>query len=79
MKLHLVTCEANEMLSKGFKEKSYDACRFFPPSTQLVLISITPPIEVLDMAQSFINDPIKVLLDAGNVIHSKIFIMFWIT
>lgn len=58
----LVMDEADEMLNKGFKEQIYDIYRFLPPSTQVVLISATLPMEVLDMAQRFMNDPVKVLV-----------------
>jgi len=36
----LVIDEADEMLSKGFKEQLYDIYRYLPPKTQVVLISL---------------------------------------
>jgi hypothetical protein len=38
--------EADEMLSKGFKEQIYDVYRYLPPETQVVLVSATLPHEV---------------------------------
>lgn len=54
--------EADEMLRKGFKEQIYDIYRFLPPQTQVVLVSATLPMEVLDMTQKFMNDPIRILV-----------------
>jgi len=42
----LVLDEADEMLSKGFKEQIYDIYRYLPPTTQVVLVSATLPREV---------------------------------
>jgi len=54
--------EADEMLNKGFKEQIYDIYRYLPPTTQVVLVSATLPVEVLDMTKKFMNDPVKVLV-----------------
>lgn len=43
----LILDEADEMLSKGFKEQIYDIYRYLPPATQVVLVSATLPQEVL--------------------------------
>ncbi|KAJ3187775.1 Eukaryotic initiation factor 4A-III [Gaertneriomyces sp. JEL0708] len=58
----LVLDEADEMLSKGFKEQIYDVYRYLPPQTQVVLLSATLPHEVLEMTTKFMNDPIRVLV-----------------
>jgi ATP-dependent RNA helicase len=58
----LVIDEADEMLSKGFKEQIYDIYRYLPPSCQVVLVSATLPQEVLDMTKKFMHDPLKVSL-----------------
>jgi len=54
--------EADEMLNKGFKEQIYDIYRYLPSSTQVVLVSATLPVEVLDMTRKFMNDPIRILV-----------------
>merc|ERR1712226_735439 len=51
----LVLDEADEMLSKGFKDQIYDVFRYLPPATQVVLISATLPNEILEMTQKFIK------------------------
>jgi len=58
----LVLDEADEMLSKGFKEQIYDVYRYLPPDTQVVLVSATLPHEVLEMTHKFMTDPIRVLV-----------------
>jgi len=58
----LVLDEADEMLSKGFKEQIYDVYRYLPPLTQVVLVSATLPREVLEMTRKFMNNPIRILV-----------------
>lgn len=58
----MILDEADEMLSRGFKEQIYDIYRFLPPSCQVVLMSATLPSTVLDMTRKFMNDPIKILV-----------------
>jgi len=58
----LIIDEADEMLNRGFKEQIYDVYRYLPPQTQVVLVSATLPVEVLDMTQKFMNDPVKILV-----------------
>jgi ATP-dependent RNA helicase len=58
----LILDEADEMLSKGFKEQIYDVYRYLPPQTQVVLVSATLPREVLEMTRKFMNEPIRILV-----------------
>jgi len=58
----LVLDEADEMLSRGFKEQIYDVYRYLPPTTQVILVSATLPREVLEMTRKFMNDPIRILV-----------------
>eukprot|EP00457_Paulinella_chromatophora_P009043 gb/GEZN01009095.1/.p1 GENE.gb/GEZN01009095.1/~~gb/GEZN01009095.1/.p1 ORF type:complete len:416 (-),score=63.64 gb/GEZN01009095.1/:112-1320(-) len=58
----LVIDEADEMLSRGFKEQIYDIYRYLPPKTQVVLISATMPHDVLEMTTKFMNDPVRILV-----------------
>eukprot|EP00208_Stichococcus_sp_RCC1054_P006581 CAMPEP_0206136882 /NCGR_PEP_ID=MMETSP1473-20131121/2094_1 /ASSEMBLY_ACC=CAM_ASM_001109 /TAXON_ID=1461547 /ORGANISM="Stichococcus sp, Strain RCC1054" /LENGTH=401 /DNA_ID=CAMNT_0053529711 /DNA_START=157 /DNA_END=1362 /DNA_ORIENTATION=+ len=58
----LVLDEADEMLSKGFKEQIYDVYRYLPPETQVVCVSATLPHEVLEMTGKFMTDPVRVLV-----------------
>lgn len=58
----MVLDEADEMLTRGFKEQIYDIYRYLPAHTQVVLMSATLPASVLDMTQKFMNDPIRILV-----------------
>ncbi|KAI6186785.1 RNA helicase [Aphelenchoides besseyi] len=58
----LVLDEADEMLTKGFKEQLYDIYRYLPPNTQVVLLSATLPHDVLEMTSKFMTDPVRVLV-----------------
>ena len=59
----LVIDEADEMLSKGFKEQVYDIYRYLPVNTQNVVVSATLPDEVLEMTSQFMaEDTVKILV-----------------
>ena len=58
----LVIDEADEMLGRGFKEQIYDIYRYLPPETQVVLISATMPVDVLEMTTKFMNEPVRILV-----------------
>eukprot|EP00227_Mantoniella_beaufortii_P018691 CAMPEP_0197588984 /NCGR_PEP_ID=MMETSP1326-20131121/10062_1 /TAXON_ID=1155430 /ORGANISM="Genus nov. species nov., Strain RCC2288" /LENGTH=400 /DNA_ID=CAMNT_0043153867 /DNA_START=268 /DNA_END=1470 /DNA_ORIENTATION=+ len=58
----LILDEADEMLNKGFKEQIYDVYRYLPPETQVVLVSATLPVDVLEMTTKFMTDPIRILV-----------------
>ncbi|CAD5225093.1 unnamed protein product [Bursaphelenchus okinawaensis] len=58
----LVLDEADEMLTKGFKEQLYDIYRYLPPGAQVVLLSATLPHDVLEMTSKFMTDPVRVLV-----------------
>lgn len=58
----LVIDEADEMLGRGFKEQLYDIYRYLPPQTQVVLVSATMPVDVLQMTTKFMQDPVRILV-----------------
>eukprot|EP00002_Diphylleia_rotans_P027838 TRINITY_DN55_c0_g1_i1.p1 TRINITY_DN55_c0_g1~~TRINITY_DN55_c0_g1_i1.p1 ORF type:complete len:401 (+),score=87.00 TRINITY_DN55_c0_g1_i1:80-1282(+) len=58
----LVLDEADEMLSRGFKEQIYDIYRYLPPQTQVVIVSATLPPEILEMTEKFMNEPVRILV-----------------
>ena len=57
----LIIDEADEMLNRGFKNQIY-IYRYLPPHTQVVLVSATLPVDVLEMTRKFMNDPIRILV-----------------
>ena len=54
--------EADEMLSRGFKDQIYDVFRFLPEKVQVALFSATMPMDVLEVTQKFMRDPIRILV-----------------
>ncbi|RDD47676.1 Eukaryotic initiation factor 4A-I [Trichoplax sp. H2] len=54
--------EADEMLSRGFKDQIYDIFQQLPPDIQVVLLSATIPDDVMEVTTKFMRDPIKILV-----------------
>lgn len=54
--------EADEMLSRGFKDQIYDVFRSLSPEVQVVLLSATMPSDVMDVTKKFMRDPITILV-----------------
>lgn len=54
--------EADEMLSRGFKDQIYGVFQTLPADVQVVLLSATMPSEVLDVTKKFMRDPIQILI-----------------
>jgi len=54
--------EADEMLSRGFKNQIQDIFKYLPGDIQIALFSATMPIEILRMTKHFMRDPAKILV-----------------
>jgi len=54
--------EADEMLSRGFKDQIYDIFQALPSRVQVGLFSATMPPEALEITQRFMNDPVRILV-----------------
>jgi len=54
--------EADEMLSRGFKDQIYDIFQALPPKVQVGLFSATMPPDALEITQRFMNSPIRILV-----------------
>ena len=54
--------EADEMLSRGFKDQIYDVFRKLPSSIQVILLSATMPADVLEVTKRFMREPIRILV-----------------
>ena len=62
-KLHtLVFDEADEILSSGFKETIYNIVKVIPTNAQICLFSATMPDEVIELTNSFMNNPDSILV-----------------
>lgn len=51
--------EADEMLSRGFKEQIYDVFKFMPETVQCAIFSATMPLDVLEVIKIQLQFPIN--------------------
>merc|ERR1712225_73246 len=54
--------EADEMLSRGFKDQIYDIFKTLPPNVQVCLFSATMAPEILDLTTKFMRDAVRILV-----------------
>merc|ERR1712228_829287 len=54
--------EADEMLSRGFKDQIYDVFQYLPSEVQVCLFSATMPVEILNMTKRFMRNPVRILV-----------------
>jgi len=54
--------EADEMLSRGFKEQIYDCFQYLPSEVQVALFSATMPNEILQLTERFMRKPVRILV-----------------
>ena len=59
--------EADEMLSKGFKDQIYDIFKYFNDNVQIALFSATMPEDILALSSKFMRDPVKIILKAEEL------------
>ena len=59
--------EADEMLSRGFKEQVYEIFQYIPKESQICLFSATMPEMALELTNKFMSDPIRILIDKENL------------
>jgi len=60
--LTFVLDEADEMLSRGFKDQIYDIFKTMPPGVQVCLFSATMAPEILDLTGKFMRDAVRILV-----------------
>ena len=63
--------EADEMLTRGFKDQVYDVYKFLP-ALQIVFVSATLPQEILEMTEKFMTEPVKVLVKRDELTLDEI-------
>jgi translation initiation factor 4A len=59
--------EADEMLSKGFKDQMYDIFKFLSDNVQVALFSATMPDEMLALSEKFMRDPVRIVMKAEEL------------
>jgi translation initiation factor 4A len=53
---------ADEMLSRGFKDHTYEVFQLLPQGTQVVLLSATMPADVLGVTNKFMREPVRIIV-----------------
>ena len=66
MKVFVVD-EADEMLSRGFRDQIYDLFKAMPHDVQVILLSATMPPEVFEITTKFMRNPVKILVKQEEV------------
>jgi len=59
--------EADEMLSRGFKQQIQDIFKFLPGDIQISLFSATLPPDILKLTKHFMREPAKILVKAQEL------------
>jgi translation initiation factor 4A len=59
--------EADEMLSRGFKDQIYDVFQYLPSEVQVCLFSATMPQEILDISDKFMRNPKRILVKRAEL------------
>ncbi|XP_078613756.1 eukaryotic initiation factor 4A-II-like isoform X2 [Branchiostoma floridae x Branchiostoma japonicum] len=63
----LVLYEADEMFTRGFKDHIYDIFRHMPADVQVILLSATMPMEVLQFTSRLMRDPVNIMVKAEGM------------
>jgi superfamily II DNA/RNA helicase len=63
----IVIDEADEMLSKGFQEQIQSIFQMLPMEIQVAIFSATLSREVLDLTPRFMNNPVKITMEAEKL------------
>jgi translation initiation factor 4A len=59
--------EADEMLSRGFKDQIYNIFQYLPNECQVALFSATMPDEILKLTERFLRNPVKIIMKAEEL------------
>jgi superfamily II DNA/RNA helicase len=63
----IILDEADEMLSKGFKEQVQQIFSYLPETSQIALFSATMPNEILEITREFMRNPVRILVKSENL------------
>ena len=63
---------ADEMLSRGFKDKTYEALQLLPQGTQVILLSATMPVDLPEVIKKFMREPVRILAKGDKSILAGI-------
>jgi translation initiation factor 4A len=58
--------EADELLSRGFKDQIYDLFAKLSQDVQVIIFSATMPSDLLEVTTKFMEDPIKIFIKKND-------------
>ena len=59
--------EADEMLSRGFKDQIYEIFQYIPKTSQVCLFSATMPLHALEITERFMSNPVRILVKKDSL------------
>ncbi|KAF9532711.1 DEAD-domain-containing protein [Crepidotus variabilis] len=59
--------EADEMFARGFKDPIYETYALLPKGVQVILLTATLPADVEEATQTFMSNPVKIILKWDQV------------
>jgi translation initiation factor 4A len=63
----LIFDEADEILSAGFKQTIYHIIQYISKNAQICLFSATIPPDIVELSESFMNNPQKILVEKDKL------------
>ena len=70
--LTFICDEADEMLSRGFKDQIYNIFKTLPSDVQVCLFSATMDKDVLDLTDKFMRNAVRILVKKAGYSHSDV-------
>ena len=64
---YIILDEADEMLSRGFKEQIYSILSLLPRESKKILFSATMPQDIIQLTDEFMVNPFKILIPKENL------------
>ena len=68
----LILDEADELLSRGFKDQIYGIFQFLPSNVQAALFSTTFPKDILQLTTKFMRNPAQILIEKEKLMLNSI-------
>jgi translation initiation factor 4A len=58
---------ADEMVSRSFKNQTYEIFQFLPQGTQVVLLSATTPTDLPEVTEKLMREPVRILVKGDEL------------
>ena len=64
--------EMDRMLDMGFSVQIDEIINYIPESKQVLMLSATIPPAILKLTKKYLTDPVKVTIDAAEIVNTDI-------